>query len=144
MAGNIWVMCSGRKDYHPGGFSPSHLLRIHPETFDITADFIIQENEHDAIGLSVNKTGDILFYLFKGDIYQFETDATQPDDKPLVDYQGTFYSMGYDPVGNTLYGADALDYTQNGEIYSYDAHNGTLLMNFKAGIIPGGFYFSKP
>lgn len=140
--GKIWVMCSGRKDYHPGGFSPSHLLCIDPETMNILTDVLIQHNEHDAIGLEINHSGNTLYYLFKGDIYQFEIDAIQPNDQPLVDYPGTIYSLGYDPVENTLYGADALDYTQNGFVSKYDAASGALLLEFSAGIIPGAFYFA--
>ncbi|MBN3036150.1 MAG: hypothetical protein JW861_11235 [Bacteroidales bacterium] len=142
--GSIWVMCSGRSDHHPGGYSPSHLIRMDRYAMTVSADFMIQQDGHDAIGLSVNKEGNILYFLFLGDIYQFEIEALQPDVQPLVDYMGTFYSMGYDPKDNTLYGADVLDYNQNGEIYKYDATSGTFLMNFKAGIIPGGFYFSMP
>lgn len=141
--GHIWVMCSGRLDYHPGGYSPSHLVKIDRHSMTITADFMIGQDGHDAIGLAINNAGDILYYLFNGDIYQFEIDATQPVDQPLVDYPGTFYSMGYDPQDNALYGADAIDYSQNGQVSKYDATSGIFLMNFNAGIVPGGFYFSR-
>ena len=141
--GSLWVMCSGRKPYHPGGFSPSHLLRIDPESHDITGDFLIQQGEHDAISLEINKSGNTLFYLFKGDIYSFATNATQPADLPLVDYEGALYSVGYDPVENSLYCADALDYTQHGEVYKYNASSGIFISDFKAGIIPSGFYFTQ-
>ncbi|MBN2173001.1 MAG: hypothetical protein JW731_02635 [Bacteroidales bacterium] len=140
--GNIWVMCSGRKDYHPGGFSPSHLIRIHPETLDITADISIQGGENDAFDLEVDSDGNTLFYLFKGDVYSFEINDSVASSQPFIDYLGSFYSLGYDPADNALYASDALDYAQNGVVYKYDATTGQQLFNFKASIIPGEYYFS--
>ena len=44
------------------------------------------------------------------------------------------------PYNSDVYLADAIDYTQPGRIYRYNAQ-GELLDQFEVGIIPGAFCF---
>ena len=92
--------------------------------------------------LEVSNNGETLYYLLSGDIYKHDIQANQLQNMALITHSGSFYGLGYDPVDNALYATDILDYTQNGQVFKYDASTGVEVFNFKAGIIPGEFYFT--
>jgi YVTN family beta-propeller protein len=52
----------------------------------------------------------------------------------------TPYGIGLDPVGKTLYLADAEDFTNPGKVYVFDAQ-GKYVHDFSAGIVPSKFAF---
>lgn len=140
--GKVWIMCSGRLAYHPGGVSASHLICIDPVDRSIVRNIIFPWTEQHPANLEINRDGDELYYLYPGGISRISIDAEFPPPYPFINYSGTIYALGYDSIENMLYASDALDYVQNGRVYKYDVDDGSLMFSFSAGLIPGGFCFT--
>jgi hypothetical protein len=139
--GNIWVMCSGRFSYHPGGNTKGHLLCIHPTDYSIMKDIEFPTLENHPEELIINGTGDILYYRYPGGIYKFGIDDSEPETIPLIAKASGFYTLAYDKTDNVIYGTDPLDYIQYGWVFSYNAGTGAVIDSITAGIIPGEIYF---
>jgi len=141
--GMIWVMCSGRLDYHPDGASEGHLIGINKVNYSIERDLIFPDNQHHPLQLQINNNGDVLYYIYPGGLSQLSIDNENISLNPFIEYSGTFYSFGYDPKDHKIYAADALDFSQSGRVFVYDAFSGEELYTFRAGVIPTHFYFSN-
>jgi DNA-binding beta-propeller fold protein YncE len=140
--GMIWVMCSGRLDYHPDGASEGHLIAINKVNYSIERDLIFPDDQHHPLQLQINHNGDVLYYIYPGGLSQLSIDDENISLDPFIEYSGTFYSFGYDPKDHKIYAADALDFSQSGRVLVFDALSGEELYTFKAGVIPTHFYFS--
>ncbi len=139
--GNIWVMCSGRNAWHPGGNSEGHLLCIHPNDYTILKDITFPSAENHPEELAINMTKEILYYRYPGGICKIGIDATEPETDPFIARANGFYTLAYDEMDNTLYGTDPLDYVQNGWVFRYNAEIGAVIDSIETGIIPGEIYF---
>jgi DNA-binding beta-propeller fold protein YncE len=134
-AGRVWIGCGvNLADNQPG-----RLHRIQANTKTIEKTFPFESGEGvSAIGLSADRN--ILYFLGAG-VFALRTDANALPDCPLVEEDGgLFYGLGIDPANGDIYVADAVDYVQRGAILRYRA-NGEKVAEFRAGIIPGRFYF---
>lgn len=141
--GMVWIMCSGRLDYHQGGSSAPHLLCINPLDRTVVKNVIFPWTQEHPLNLEINSDGNELYYLYPGGISRFGIYDEFPLPEPFISYSGSIYGLGYDPVENMLYVSDALDYVQNGVVIKYNAELGTLELSFTAGIIPSGFCFTS-
>ncbi len=141
--GLVWVMCSGRASYHPGDESEGHLIAINKSSYQIEKDFTFPGNIKQPSNLVINAASNDLFYIYPGGINRFQILADTLILNPFISYSGSYYSLGYDPMENQIWASDALDYIQNGPVFVYDATTGIEQRNFKAGIIPSFFCFSK-
>lgn len=138
--GNIWVMCTGRNAWHPGGESEGHLVCINPLDYSLIKDIEFPEKTLHPEELEINSSKDILYYRYPGGIYKIGIDSAMPETGPLISRPNGFYTISYDPYEDILYGSDPLDYTQNGWIYKYNANDGASIDSIPAGIIPGEIY----
>jgi hypothetical protein len=139
--GNIWVMCSGRNSWHPGGNSEGHLVCINPDDYSISKDIIFPTVENHPEELVIRGTKDVLYYRYPGGIYKIGIEASEPEANPLVARTNGFYTLAYDDPDNIIYGTDPMDYVQNGWVYRYNADSGAIIDSIEAGIIPGEIYF---
>jgi len=139
--GNIWVMCSGRFGYHPGGNSEGHLVCINPLDYSVIKDIEFPGIENHPEELEINATRDELFYRYPGGIYKIGIEAAEPETVPFISRANGFYTLAFDEMDNIIYGADPLDYVQNGWVYWYRAEDGVIVDSVEAGIIPGEIYF---
>jgi DNA-binding beta-propeller fold protein YncE len=87
----------------------------------------------------INGQGNTLYYLLN-DLYKMPISAGAPSSPLVVQGARVFYSLGLDPLDETIYVGDAIDYNQNGTVLLYQ-NNGTYLSSFKSGIIPGYIRF---
>ena len=133
--GKLWVLSNGKE---ADNIKPT-LTRINPETMAVEwsesfADFEIPSE------LGINAEGTQLYYL-KKDVYRMNIDDTALPIDPHIEADGKlFYGLGIDPVDETVYVSDAIDYVQRGRCYRYKA-NGAAIDEFETGIIPGDFVF---
>ena len=138
----VWVLCAGRIDWvDPSQSTAGKLFRINPSDWSIEQVFDFPDNSWHPGNLKIDGTGNTLYYLsnlYGGKLYKMNvTDAVLPA-APLVNK--SFYSLGVDPVRGDVYGADPIDYNQNGKVLRYDSQ-GTVLDSMTVGIIPGNFGF---
>lgn len=131
----VWVAASGGIGQ---GLSAIH--RIDPNNFTIEQTFEVNELSKSISNLNISADKTTLYYLMD-DVFELRIDASTLPQQATVKSNGRLiYSLGLDPTSDEIYISDAIDYLQRGVIYRYNS-NGLELDNFKAGIIPGGYYF---
>jgi len=82
-----------------------------------------------------------LFYNYPGGIFRFNINDFELPATPFIQSENIFYSIAFDKINNRIYASDALDFVQNGNVFSYNALDGSLFDSFNVGIIPGSIYF---
>ncbi len=141
--GKLWVLCRGKY----GDFSNSadlgtkaELIRITPATKAIEARMDVGTLQTSKPGnLSINREKNTLYFTLAGGVHAVSINATSiPANNPIV--KKSFYGIGIDPVENILYGADALNYKQNGWVYRF-TNQGEKIDSFRVQLIPNGFAF---
>ena len=135
--GNIWVICAGyAHNFDPNDplSTPGKLVRISNKTISKTFEL-----PNDAGRLIINSQGNRLFYLdsrYGGRVFDFFTNQPQLNTTPFLD--GTWYSLGYDPVENTVLAGNAGDFSSPGSMTVVDA-TGNMVREVMTGIIPTFF-----
>lgn len=130
----LWVLCAG------GEASVGVLMRIDPINRTIVKQFEIPGFEELAPRLVMNAHRDTIYYL-DGGVKRMPIDSNAlPQSDFIPENDRNFYGIGVDPRTNRIYVADAIDFTQRGEVLIYD-QSGNEINSFKAGIIPSSFYF---
>jgi len=135
--GDIWVLCSGDTLKNESG----GLFCINPFSMKITKQFLFDKASYNPVKLNSNRVGDSLFYIYQG-IYGFpKTIVSLPQTPFITQPKGSnFYGLSINPINGNLMVADAMDFVSYGKILAYSA-SGTLLKSYKAGVVPGNFYW---
>lgn len=132
----LWVLCSG--DSASNQYPKLH--RIDPLSLQIESTFSFSTFHNSPGNLKINGAGDVLYYL-RADIYRISITAPAlPSSSFIQGGNRLFYGLGIDPLNETIYVSDAIDYIQRGKFLRYDA-NGNYIDSYTAGLIPGSFYF---
>jgi hypothetical protein len=128
---NVWVLSQGDEQLN----KTAALQKIDPLTKTVVSSFPLP---YGSSHLKLNNEKDILYFIANGVSKLAVGDATLVT---IIPADGrNFYSLGVDVATNNIYVSDALDYVQDGMIYHYK-NDGSHVRSFKAGIIPGNFYF---
>lgn len=136
--GKLWVLCGGSQI---DGIKAS-LHCIDPISNTVEQAFQFPGTSDAPWRLDINGSNDTLYFLNKG-VFRMAVNSTGlPADAFILEGNNNFYGLGIDPVTNIIYVSDAVDYVQTGVIYRYTSQ-GILLNTFRAGIIPGDFYFKS-
>lgn len=145
--GKLWVITDG--GYSTGddsyGDNIPHLFRIDAETLTIEQDQALDTDEAN-VQLATDPTGTVL-YLINNDVYRMDITASHVPVRPFIEApRGTngrrhfLYAIGINPHNGDIYVADAVDYSQSGVVYRYNA-DGQLVDQFRVGITPNNFAF---
>jgi sugar lactone lactonase YvrE len=141
-SGNIWVLCSGAKDWsNPSNDKPGALFCLNTQGDIIKRlDFTNPSQAPGKMSISADKR--TLYWLensYGGAVFKMDVNDNQ---LPASAYIGGsfFYSLGVHPVTNELFAGDAKDFASAGEVKHF-ASNGNLIRTFPVGIIPGYFHF---
>jgi sugar lactone lactonase YvrE len=130
----LWVLCDG--GYHE---QIPKLYRVDPVTMQVenSASFTLQDAP---LKLSVNKSGDKLYYINKH-VYLMDVSSNVLPSNYLVPSRNNqvFYGLGIAPDGR-IYVGDAKDYQSRGMVYRY-LLNGAFQDSLQAGVIPSYFCF---
>lgn len=134
----LWVLCSGGWD----GFASPVLIRVDPDLKQVEKAFSFSGNDIPS-RLSINPTGDTIYYLRNG-VFQMPVTANELPSVPLISSGGhLFYGMAVHPVDGTIFVSDAIDYVQNGLAYHYSSSSGAKIESWETGRIPGSFCFGE-
>src|SRR5690606_24347838 len=132
--GKLWVACSG------GAGTPPALVRIDPQAMAVEASFPFSGSGNSPWRLRINGGRDTLYFL-NGPVYRMAiSDAALPATAFIPEEGRNLFAIEIDPHSGEVYLSDAVDYAKRGMIYRYRT-DGTLRSNFRAGIIPGSFWF---
>ncbi len=128
----IWILLD------TSGNQKAKLIRINPanNTIEVTVEF--SAGGYGA-KLAINGAGDKLYFTNSNGLYEMDITATTVPATPKK--AGNFYSLGVDPIDGTIYLGDALDFNQKGNITRINGDGSETA--FKAGIIPGNFFFNR-
>ena len=128
--GQLWVLCSGGFDNDE---KPS-LYKILPGKRRVLKKYVFPELDQSPNSLTINVSGDTLYYLDK-DIYRMPVNRASLPGSHFIRNNGLlFYTLAIDE-GNFLYASDAKDYQQRGDVIKYHS-SGVKIRSYKAGIIP--------
>lgn len=131
--GMLWVLCSGDDDENGA------LYKINPTSLQILSQFDFNDSKTPT-RLKMNNSNDTLYFVNQS-IYKMGISETSlPDQAFIKANERVFYALGINPENNDVYVADAIDYIQPGTVLIY-SQSGVETNTFKAGIIPGNFYF---
>ena len=147
----LWVLCDGGSEGSPYGQENASLLKINAETLLIENRYDFPDINASPSNLSINGSGDTLFYLYNtwsggalngAGVYKMAVSDNSPGATPLI-VQGErlFYAVRTDPASHLLYVSDAIDFMRPGKVYVYST-SGVSVDTITAGIIPGYFCFT--
>lgn len=146
--GKLWAITDGGYETAGGSFGDNtpHLYRIDPGSRKVELDLAMETDEATVrIAMSPDRN---TIYILNNDIYRMRvTDNSLPDTPFLyapVSSDGRrhkLYGIDVDPATGDIYVADAVDYSQAGTVYRYDAA-GNPIANFRVGITPSRFAFT--
>lgn len=131
--GNLWILSSST--------AGSRLWRLgHPQ--DSLRSFPLPAGRAGEF-LAYNAQQNSLWVATAGAVYRYDITVNGLSESLMIrgNWQ-SLYGFGLDPRQGEVYLSDALDFDQPADIYRYDS-NGTLLDQFKGGLITNGFYFEK-
>lgn len=139
---HLWVLCSGSALYDANwnvtGHNPSKLVQINTIDYSIIKEVSLFAEQHPA-KLSINPDGDVLYigagFGFNG-IYTYGINEATFNEDLLIDK--SFYGFDVNPDNGVIFGYEALNFTERGTLYRYDAKNGIELGNYLLGIGPNG------
>lgn len=134
----LWVLCSGGylNEEYPA------LYRINANTHEIERTFVFAEKTISPEQLSINASGDTLYFLNQG-VWRMTVDATAlPQNVFVASGQHNFYRLAVDPFSSQLLVTDAGNFQQKGYIFRYRP-DGTQIDSLTAGVIPGFIGFNS-
>jgi hypothetical protein len=133
-SGNLWVLAGGKPSW-TGEETGGKLSKINTIDNSMTSiDFADTEHpNHLALD------NGILYYYMSGSVFKMaSSEITLPSSAELTGLN--FYGM---TVNNSvLYGVDAVDFTNNGTLSTYNLSSNSLEASATLNIIPGGIYFN--
>ncbi|MDF1559229.1 MAG: hypothetical protein P1P83_03395 [Bacteroidales bacterium] len=132
--GKLWVLCTG-------GYMQDlpKLVRINTVNYEKEAEMTFGSVSDYPSSLTVNGSGDTLFWLQEGVRMMPVSSISLPDEAFIPSGERIFYDLGTGP-GGRIFVTDAIDYQQKGDLMIYDSR-GELEDIEQAGIIPGFMRF---
>ena len=127
----LWVLCTGGWS----GEEIPRIFRINTETMVIEAEMPFRTVNDNPSSLTINTTGDTLYYLDEGVRRMTLTGTSLPEEAFIGSGDRLFYRLAAGDGGEICV-TDAIDYQQTGDFLVYNT-KGELLDKEQAGIIPG-------
>jgi len=140
--GKIWVLTDGGFQGSPYGYEAPGLIRIDPEFRMVEKIWRFDLGDYPG-SLKLNGNRDTIYFINRH-VYRHPV-FSEEDPEIFIEstyqgFMGGFYGLGVDPERSDIYISDAIDYTQRGLVYRYNA-NGEAIDTFRVGIIPSSFCF---
>ena len=136
----LYVLSAGKLDW-TGEETLAALSKINLATQTVEEQLEFSEGIHPGF---LEKQNDNLYYVIDREIYQLNTGEFKLPKASLFSTEAQNVSVlyGFKIHENTIYIADAKDYTSNGEVFTYSV-NGEYIENHSVQLIPNGFYFNN-
>lgn len=130
---SVWVLAGGYADWqNPDNNTNGALCKL--VNNEVVSSMVVPNGASDLV---INPAADQLYFSVNGQVLKHGVDDLVLDTNAFIDYN--FYGLGVDEDGN-IWGADAKDFTSNGEVVIYN-NEGTVLESYEVGVIPNGFLF---
>jgi YVTN family beta-propeller protein len=136
--GMLWVLCTG-------GYMNEEvprIMKINPANLEVEAEMFFRTVTDNPSCLTVNTTGDTLYYIDEG-IRRMPVTANSLPSEAFIDAgDRLFYRLSVSGPKGRIYVTDAIDYQQKGDLLIYSGRGG-LTDTEQAGIIPGYMFFMQ-
>jgi len=136
--GMLWVLCTG-------GYMNEEvprIMKINTLTLKVEAAMLFRTVTDNPSSLTINLTGDTLYYLDEG-IRRMPVSSSSLPPEVFISAGGRlFYRLAASGINGRIYVTDAIDYQQKGDLLIYSSR-GELIDSEKAGIIPGFMSFTQ-
>jgi hypothetical protein len=137
----IWVLCSGQYDTSFTFLKkPGRLIRINTFTNAIDQTINFSSIYSQPSNMQINAAKNMLYFNYDGHVMAKSINDATIGTAIINRY---FYGLGVDPKTNNIYGADAKDYSSNGQVIRYTPA-GVAIDSFGVGVLPNGFVFVNP
>jgi len=131
---SLWALCA--TDY---ASKPAVLLHYNPgPSAGTLQNAFVFPGVDSAIGLRISPDGSQLYYSYGVGEYRLNITDTALPTTPLI--RRSFYGFNIDPTTGTLYGTDALNYSNPGRLLRYQP-NGTVIDSTTVQVSPNGVVF---
>ncbi len=139
--GRIWIMCSGRgwNGIPQEDDSEAHLLGIDAVSYEVEVDLAFPDKHLHPVNLTVNRQGNILYYIYQECVMSQDVDADSLQMKCCWKSSHGLYGLG--AYKNDILVSDPVDYNQRGRVYRI-SESGEIVDSLHCGIIPGNFFSS--
>nr|WP_294780347.1 DUF5074 domain-containing protein [uncultured Flavobacterium sp.] len=135
--GTLYVLCDGMPYYAPTE-TPGKIVKINLNTNAITSTINFTGITHPGfLDIEDNK----LYYTVGNSVYTAPTSTTTLPATALFKVEEITTLYGFAVEDDKIYLADALNYSDPGDIYIYSTA-GAFNKTFSVGILPNGFYFN--
>lgn len=140
--GKVWCLCDGGGwEGNPAGYEAPRLMVIDPDSRAVERTFTFALGDYVS-KMTIDAAGERIYYLHGG-VRRMNITDTRPPAEPIISIEGYgLYGVGVDPANSDIYVADAVDYTQSGKVYRYDADLNPV-DTLTVGINPCGFCFNE-
>ena len=139
--GKIWVLCAGQWDVNYSMLEKTgSLVRINSTTDSVELSLPLASMYSQPFNLVINAAKTSLYYTFDSKVYTQSVTASTLNTTAVI--SRFFYGLGIDPATDYIYGADAGNFSSNGNVLRYNV-SGAVIDSFAVGIGPGGFCFKN-
>lgn len=135
--GTLYVLCDGMPYYAPTE-TPGKIVKINLSTNAITSTVNFTGITHPGF-LDIENSK--LYYTVGNSVYTAATNTTTLPSTALFQVKEITTLYGFAVEDNKIYLADAVNYSDPGDIYIYSTA-GAFVNTFSVGILPNGFYFN--
>lgn len=145
MNGNFWTLCDGAYEGSPLGHEAPKIVRVVNlgekmalgNEFQLSVDPMVF-----SFRMAINGSGDRIYYVLGNKLYSMSINDTVAPTAPIATVEGaSFYSIAIDPRNGDIYCGDAVDYTQDGTVYRFDAQGKELDKFSSGGVSPSSYLF---
>jgi len=138
--GNIWVLCQGKAEYDAGEDTPSKLVCVNPDTYDIIEEVTIGITGDDfyptRIASYLNE--DYIYYIEQTGVYRININNPQEKEWFII---GSYYGLEINPGNGDVYVFFNNGFTSAGTMTIYDKTGKKLSEPLKVGIGCSGVFF---
>ncbi|MDX6189889.1 hypothetical protein SGQ83_11060 [Flavobacterium sp. Fl-318] len=136
--GTLYVLCNGRPSY-AAPETAGKLVKVNLSTNTVASTIDFSAKTHPGfLDIENNK----LYYTVGKDIYSAATSTTTLPAAATFKATKVTTLYGFAVKNSKIYVADAINFLDNGDIYTYTL-TGTETNVFKVEVTPNGFYFNN-
>lgn len=138
----IWVLSSGIADLSsPSTSTFGDIRSINPDSLWVEDTLFMPDNQLRPNQLAYSEETNALYFLSQpelADVMKYTLGDLSISANPFID--GSFYSLGFDPILNDIYAGNKRNEGDAGIVYRYD-EDPTLVQTLTVGQNPSGFGF---
>ena len=138
--GNIWVLCQGKSKYDFGEDTPSKLVCINPENYDIIEEVTIgiMGDDFYPVRIATDINEDYIYYIEQTGVYRININNPQHKEWFII---GSYYGLEINHDNGNVYVFSDNGFTGSGTMTIYNNNGSKISEALKVGIGCNGAIF---